>query len=551
MVVSRQPEGRLIILLFVQLLLCGLGFGQPADGSPQATADDPSLGALLVEIKQSLNELSFDDAVGKLRKIDQRDDPSVQLVLAFCHELGIGFVIDASKSRELALKAAAAMNWEAAQFLAWQYITGHAGEPNLLGSEQWRKKSIEWKGSNGSEPVLPEKILVPIKNGYVPRYELVNPWIQERALGGDAVAQYNLYKTLIDGRSTDANVNLAMSWLQRSADGGLAIAAMMMAFYYEHGFILQENPQMELKYLRIAAATGDSEANYKLGTRLLANSMSRELVAESMRFLETATKKGHPKAALELAEIQYHGLLGKPDYKAALVNYELAALRGDPESQYMMGWMLFHGQGTERDLERALDLYRQAAGNGHSSARMQALLMEGFGWGTEQNPESLVEFYRRRLEEPADILSKELIEQKTDWFRRTVVAGVGTADEKPLVEPLPEDEWQHLLATALEKRPSGLESAPPEAVYQPAPAYPRGFKEFGIEGTVDLLLLVGTDGRIASHSFRNEPLPQFKQAVEDILPYWRFIPGNRDGRIADTRVRISIPFRISGDGPRH
>ena len=85
-----------------------------------------------------------------------------------------------------------------------------------------------------------------------------------------------------------------------------------------------------------------------------------------------------------------------------------------------------------------------------------------------------------------------------------------------------------------------------DPIAAPAPTYPISALRDGITGTVELELLVGTDGRVLdvqiTHSSGNRELD--RAAREQVLRSWRFQPAMRNGIAVQSLGRVPIVFSL-------
>lgn len=84
----------------------------------------------------------------------------------------------------------------------------------------------------------------------------------------------------------------------------------------------------------------------------------------------------------------------------------------------------------------------------------------------------------------------------------------------------------------------------PRPVSQRAPTYPPELKRAGISGTVVLMFVVRPDGSTSNIVVQRSDNPAFEEPAIAAVRKWRFEPGEKDGKVVSTRVRIPIPFTI-------
>lgn len=90
---------------------------------------------------------------------------------------------------------------------------------------------------------------------------------------------------------------------------------------------------------------------------------------------------------------------------------------------------------------------------------------------------------------------------------------------------------------------SGLDDIP-TAIAQPAPQYPPQLRRAKIEGDVNILFIVGPDGRVRSVEVINSPHNELATAAVKAVRKWRFQPGTRLGQAVSFRMTVPISFAL-------
>jgi protein TonB len=86
---------------------------------------------------------------------------------------------------------------------------------------------------------------------------------------------------------------------------------------------------------------------------------------------------------------------------------------------------------------------------------------------------------------------------------------------------------------------------PPRPLVKVAPFYPLSARAKGIEGKVELVLVVQTDGSVSDIEVTDSfPGNVFVQAALRAVRQWRFKPGTKDGQPVATRVRLPLRFQL-------
>jgi TonB family protein len=87
---------------------------------------------------------------------------------------------------------------------------------------------------------------------------------------------------------------------------------------------------------------------------------------------------------------------------------------------------------------------------------------------------------------------------------------------------------------------------PPQAVFQVPPPYPFEAREQGVEGAVQVRMLVESDGSVAKVLIiDSRPKGLFEDSVMKSLPQWRFSPGKIEGKTVTAWVVTTIHFDLN------
>jgi periplasmic protein TonB len=93
--------------------------------------------------------------------------------------------------------------------------------------------------------------------------------------------------------------------------------------------------------------------------------------------------------------------------------------------------------------------------------------------------------------------------------------------------------------------PPGPSEREPMIRAQLPPPYPYLARRRGIQGAVTVRFMVDAEGRVRRLSIvKAEPEGVFEESVLKTVPRWRFAPGIKEGRPADTWVETVIRFKL-------
>jgi TPR repeat protein len=152
--------------------------------------------------------------------------------------------------------------------------------------------------------------------------------LTQRALMGEADAQFELGARYQVGRGVKRDYAQAVEWLQQSAAQGNTSAMCNLAWAYESGKGVKQD------------------------------------YAKARYLLEKAAARSVPYAQIALGDMYEYGLGVPKDAAKALGYYQKAAERGDTGAQVRVGEAYHRGQGVPQDDARALESYQKAAAQG-------------------------------------------------------------------------------------------------------------------------------------------------------------------------------------------
>jgi protein TonB len=87
---------------------------------------------------------------------------------------------------------------------------------------------------------------------------------------------------------------------------------------------------------------------------------------------------------------------------------------------------------------------------------------------------------------------------------------------------------------------------PPQPVVRVPPVYPYRARERGIEGVVQVKLLVNSDGSVGDVQIIDaRPKGMFEDAVMKCVPQWKFNPGKVEGKPVTAWVVTAVEFSLN------
>ncbi len=277
-------------------------------------------------------------------------------------------------------------------------------------------------------------------------------------------AEFRIGRLYLEGSGVPRSRTEGMRWLERAASHGLVEAQSLIATLFMHGFAGAQNSATEqgaarpaaalfansdrtepnyqeaLKWARLAAESGSSDAQALLGYILTAGPPTIRDLDAAHGWYQRAAAAGSPQGtlgyALSLARVSSDP--SQTDEIIALIRR--AAEAGLPLALRVLGLMTERGVGMPADAAAAADLYRAAAEKGDvvGQAKWGLALLQGIG--VAANP-AQGESWLRRAALAGDREAAALIgdlyakggglppnyAEAAMWFRRAAEAGHRTS----------------------------------------------------------------------------------------------------------------------------
>ncbi len=87
----------------------------------------------------------------------------------------------------------------------------------------------------------------------------------------------------------------------------------------------------------------------------------------------------------------------------------------------------------------------------------------------------------------------------------------------------------------------------PKVKKQVQPLYPAVLKKAGIEGLVEMKVVVNEKGKVGKTEVVSATNPDFVGAVTEAVKQWEFIPAEKDGKPIAAEVIIPFKFKLASD----
>jgi len=203
----------------------------------------------------------------------------------------------------------------------------------------------------------------------------------ESAEQGDALAQFQLGMTYLQGRGVKQNYAEASKWLRKAAEQGDAGAQHNLGIMYERGVGVTQDFKEAAKWYRMAAEQGVADAQFNYGGMYLQGKGVPQDYAEAAIWIRKAAEQGKSTAQFNLGVMYAKGNGVPQDYTEAVKWYWKAAEQDYYLAQTNLGAMYYRGNGVPQDYNEAAKWYRKAAELGDGIAQLNLGYMYAQGKG--------------------------------------------------------------------------------------------------------------------------------------------------------------------------
>jgi len=182
------------------------------------------------------------------------------------------------------------------------------------------------------------------------------------------------------GKDDDAGAKWdeALRWYRIAAAQGNSEAEYYIGDAYSRGLEDSPDEAAAIKWYQRAAAKGNFDALNHLGDMYLNGYDDSDEVSpvevpqdypQAMRWFRLAAAKGDTYAMTNLGEMYSEGYGTAKDYAEAMRWYRLAADKGDTTGLFEVGYMYLHGQGVAQDYAEVERWFRRAADKGDANSQ--------------------------------------------------------------------------------------------------------------------------------------------------------------------------------------
>lgn len=233
-------------------------------------------------------------------------------------------------------------------------------------------------------------------------YDLFFEMLCQAAKKGHLPAIKDMGDCYLHGIKVDKNISEAFRHYKLAAQEGYAPAQYMMALFYFNGAEGIAKDETEgLRWLKMAADGGCSDAQLLLGTRYVSGQGVPRNQELGFNYVRQAAEQANPKARLHLGHYYYYGIGTEKNYEAADYNLSLAYSAGEREATLLLGDIrIFHSSGSKQDYLKGFKYFEEAEKANLPGASFSLGYCYACGHGTNRMPDRAINYYSKALADP-------------------------------------------------------------------------------------------------------------------------------------------------------
>lgn len=226
-------------------------------------------------------------------------------------------------------------------------------------AQEWEEIGSGGSASNPTQPV-PENTKVGTNGS---KFESMGfEQVNTAALNGDLMAQYEIARRYIEGRTVNKNPDLAIDWMQKSADAGYVVAQNHIARLFHAVGKHKES----FHYYLLSANQGSAEAYFNIALAYDNGWGVQKDTDKYKQLLLRSAENGWPAAQFLVGTKMMEGSEFKKDSNAGFQWLVRSAEGGFKSAKFVA--IYFHtGEGGQKDLGKATYWYEKALADGDDS----------------------------------------------------------------------------------------------------------------------------------------------------------------------------------------
>jgi len=221
----------------------------------------------------------------------------------------------------------------------------------------------------------------------------------DKAIAGDADAQFNLACYYAENYDTGIKLELAVELYKKAAEQDHVGAQNNLGNMYINGNGVISDDKEAVKWYKKSAEQDHDYAQFNLGV-MYANGRGVEKDdKEAVKWYTKAAEQENANAQSNLAWMYANGQGVLKDYKKAVKLYKKAAEQENANAQNNLAWMYANGQGVKKDDKDAFKWYTKAAEQENANAQNNLGLAYENGQGVKKDDKEAFKWYTKAAEQ--------------------------------------------------------------------------------------------------------------------------------------------------------
>lgn len=220
-------------------------------------------------------------------------------------------------------------------------------------------------------------------------------WHRLAAEQGHASAQHRLGWCYIEGCGVEKNETEAFQWTRKAAEQGNVNAEFNLGWCYYNGFGVAKSYRDAFCWYKAAAEQGNTKAQYQIGCFYENGTGVERNIFEAVKWFQKAANSGHALAQARLGVYYAKGTGVEQSYQKAVKYYGFAANKGIAIAQYNLGKCYFNGEGVDQSYEKAVEWYTHSAKQDCAVAQNNLAVCYFYGYGVRKDVNKALEWFEK------------------------------------------------------------------------------------------------------------------------------------------------------------
>ncbi|WP_040690881.1 tetratricopeptide repeat protein [Providencia burhodogranariea] len=236
-------------------------------------------------------------------------------------------------------------------------------------------------------------------------------WMQKSADAGDPLGQMNMAEYTLEGidKNLIKNKQQAQKWLEKAAAQHFQPAELMLAYWYEKGVAITEDPQKSQQIYLSLAKKNNPQALYLLGYQAATGMYDNVNYQQAYQYFSRSAQLAFSPAQNSLGMLYLHGQGVKKDVPSAIKWLTLASEQGEISAQFNLALIYARGDGVPADQAKACRWFIKAAQHGNPDAQYASGACYQYGMGVTQDDQKALYWYKLAASQRHDRAEKKVL----------------------------------------------------------------------------------------------------------------------------------------------